>query len=383
MKWEHKIGNILGSVRLGGYQYVPSQSNASAAASVYFDELYIVHEKNNVTLQVLQTSDYYPFGLSFNQYQADRLKETSPGNYTPELRNRYLYNGKELQEETGWLDYGARMYMPEVGRFFTQDRFAEKYTALSSYSFAANNPVLFVDINGDWLWVNYRGNNLLYENGTMYSVNSGQKTQYAGAGTKFDKQGNVKGYKGFLGQAFNALNQISSAESQLGTNVLSTLQSSDNNFVIDHAKNNPRQAGANEFASDNRNAAFAVAMFDAMQGTPQLGGSGGTIYWNPNSGNVTEVGGGVGFRRTTNLAHELFHGYDANFGFLDNRPVNGLARDEWRASYFENQVRGQLGYPYRSQYNTRNGPVNILNNNNQPVPMEQPSIWWLRMLMFR
>jgi hypothetical protein len=71
MKWEHKIGNMLGPVRLGGYQYVPSQSNASAAASVYFDELYIVHEKNNVTLQVLQASDYYPFGLSFNQYHRD------------------------------------------------------------------------------------------------------------------------------------------------------------------------------------------------------------------------------------------------------------------------------------------------------------------------
>jgi hypothetical protein len=31
MKWEHKIGNMLGPVRLGGYQYVPSHSNASAS----------------------------------------------------------------------------------------------------------------------------------------------------------------------------------------------------------------------------------------------------------------------------------------------------------------------------------------------------------------
>jgi len=94
-----------------------------------------------------------------------------------------------------------------------------------------------------------------------------------------------------------------------------------------------------------------------------------------------EVGGNIGFRPTTNLAHELFHAQDANLGFLDNRPVNGLGRDEWRASYYENQIRSQLGYPYRSLYNTRNGPVNLLNNG-QPVQVAPPSIWWLRLLTF-
>jgi len=222
---------------------------------------------------------------------------------------------------------------------------------------------------------------VLYENGGLYTVNNGQKTQYTGKGTKFDKQGNVKGYKGFLGKAQGALNDIAAAEQSTGTDVISTLQSSDNNFTISHANNNPRKAGANEFAPDNRNAAFAIAMFDTGQGSPQLGGSGGTIYWNPNSGSVMEAGGSPGFRPTTNLAHELFHGYDANSGLLDNRPINGLGRDEWRASYYENQIRNQMGYPYRSQYNTRNGPVNILNNG-QPTQVSPPSIWWLRLLRF-
>ena len=356
-RYEYQLKDHLGNLRIACR--CEEMSNALSPADA-------------LPAYLVQLNHYDPWGL-------DLPLDTLMGRPA----DRFTFNSKEQQSSLGWLDYGARMYDPVIGRFNRIDRFADKYYPLSPYSFTANNPVLFVDINGDSLWVNYRGNNLLYENGTMYSVSNEQKTQYTGAGTKFDKQGKVNGYKEFLGQAFNALNQISSAESQLGTNVLSTLQSSDKNFVIDHAKNNPRQLGANEFASYNRNAAFAVAMFDAMQGTPQLGGSGGTIYWNPNSGNVTEVGGGVGFRRATNLAHELFHGYDANFGFLDNRHVNGLARDEWRASHFENQVRGQLGYPYRSQYNTRNGPVNILNNSNQPVTMAQPSIWWLRMLMIR
>jgi RHS repeat-associated protein len=28
----------------------------------------------------------------------------------------YGYSGKELQKETGWNDFGARMYMPDIAR---------------------------------------------------------------------------------------------------------------------------------------------------------------------------------------------------------------------------------------------------------------------------
>ena len=64
---------------------------------------------------------------------------------------RYKFNGKELQTELGlnWHDYGARMYQADLGRFFTQDRFAEKYFDFSPYQYAANNPILYIDVNGD------------------------------------------------------------------------------------------------------------------------------------------------------------------------------------------------------------------------------------------
>lgn len=88
--------------------------------------------------------DYYPFGHTFNSYS----RENS-------LVQDYKYNGKEMQDELGlgWLDYGARMYQPDLGRFFSQDRFAEKYYVLTPYHYGANNPLLFVDINGDSLIV--------------------------------------------------------------------------------------------------------------------------------------------------------------------------------------------------------------------------------------
>ena len=84
--------------------------------------------------------DYYPFGLTFNSYQR-------PG----ETEQKYLYNGKELQTDLdlGWYDYGARMYMPDIGRFFSVDPKVNTFTSLSPYVYAANNPILFIDKNGE------------------------------------------------------------------------------------------------------------------------------------------------------------------------------------------------------------------------------------------
>ncbi|MEY8761796.1 RHS repeat-associated core domain-containing protein, partial [Chryseobacterium tongliaoense] len=59
-------------------------------------------------------------------------------------------NGKELQE-TGMYDYGARFYMPDIGRWGAVDPLAEKHPEMSPYVYAANNPVKYVDPDGrDW-----------------------------------------------------------------------------------------------------------------------------------------------------------------------------------------------------------------------------------------
>jgi RHS repeat-associated protein len=118
-----------------GYVYIYLSNEEGTPVEVFFDNFKVEQVKG----KVVQMDDYYPFGLSFNSY----TRENS-------VHQDFNYNKKELQDELSlnWLDYGARMYMSDIGRWGVMDPLAELYRSWSPYSYALNSPSTLVDLEG-------------------------------------------------------------------------------------------------------------------------------------------------------------------------------------------------------------------------------------------
>ncbi len=90
-----------------------------------------VHLDSSASL--VNREEFYAFGESSFGFQG---------------KKRYRFCGKERDEETGFFDYGFRMYIPWICRFNSVDPLAEKYAHLASFSYAANKPINNIDLDG-------------------------------------------------------------------------------------------------------------------------------------------------------------------------------------------------------------------------------------------
>lgn len=91
----------------------------------------------NLDGEVSQHIEYVPFGEVF-------IEERNNTWNTP-----YLFNAKEFDEETGLYYYGARHHDPRLSLWMSTDPMQEKYQGITSYCYTFNNPIRFVDPNGE------------------------------------------------------------------------------------------------------------------------------------------------------------------------------------------------------------------------------------------
>ena len=128
---------------------------------------------------IKENINYYPFGAPY----ADPVAVMN-ASYQP-----YKYNGKELDTMHGLntYDHGARQYDPILARWDRVDPLCEKYYSTSPYAYCANNPIKYIDENGDstrvyvetnqlghaWLSVGEGKNMVIYSYGRYNGTDKG------------------------------------------------------------------------------------------------------------------------------------------------------------------------------------------------------------------
>ncbi len=85
---------------------------------------------------IAQHIEYIPYGEVFVEERNNSFS------------TNYLFNAKELDNETGFYYYGARYLDPTGAMWLSVDPMWEKYAGMSPYNYCAGNPVKLVDPDG-------------------------------------------------------------------------------------------------------------------------------------------------------------------------------------------------------------------------------------------
>ena len=126
---------FMDSIPFGDFCYLHSYTGKERELFFYHgNHLISTQIVTDITGAVTQAVLYAPFGEVISEYNAYWMLDTIP---------RFLFNAKELDEESGMYYYSARYYAPPT--FISRDPAFQEYPATSPYAYCLNNPVKLVD----------------------------------------------------------------------------------------------------------------------------------------------------------------------------------------------------------------------------------------------
>ncbi|MCQ9642106.1 hypothetical protein MP478_22200, partial [Chryseobacterium sp. WG14] len=279
-------------------------------------------------LEITDSNDYYPFGMSH--------LNTGAAFFGPSTYKNYKYNGKELQE-TGMYDYGARMYMADLGRWGVLDNYSEKYNSLSPYNYVAGNPIKYIDINGEWIYIND-------QDGTQYRYHNGAtQHQVDGKWTNINSSTNLSDY---VLQTVAGLNYLDKNTS-IGNTMIS---------YFDQAQGNDGK--------------MRDIYFNYTSGASKLQAESSNridLKVNERSGVWTTAGKETQYSPLyTTIGHEMGHVY-SNFALgetitSDTRFGDKNTTAEIYGTHVENIIRGETYLPLRGNYGETCIGANCISN---------------------
>ncbi|MEC5395975.1 RHS repeat domain-containing protein [Bergeyella sp. RCAD1439] len=314
----------------GGFGYV---DNGIEEKNLYYyhpDHLGSSSYITDANGDINQHTEYMAFGeVLFDEHKVSR-------------RMPYLFNGKELDSETGLYYYGARYYDPRVSLWLNVDPLAEKYPSWSPYAYVANNPINAIDPDGrDIIFVTNKGVQLQYRKGNFYFMNGDLK------GQRYDGRKHSTGSSTLflLARAYRA---IEKSNDKVLKHQLHTLESSKNIHLIREGRKGMEENNVGTDLPINPN---------PNKGKSTMNGDPKSTITNYDFSNETKKSfqdtEGIVDSVLGTVTHEMRHQYDYDQGnMMDNLPENSYSDpSEIRAVNNENRGRALEGLAPRKTYN--------------------------------